>query len=162
MDKPRVHTHTQKSAIQNELYNSLNSLHSIKNFWFQIKLGSLLLGEKEKNNYKIHLVYLPRLSAYILILNLEQYLKAANTQKFTIIVHFILAALRGLQDLSSLSQATAVKAPSPNNRLTREFPSSCTFNIRLEDSLIVSYTIGPSNCISSFFLLEFFLFTQVI
>ena len=34
MDKPRVHTHTQKSAIQNELYNSLNSLHSIKNFWF--------------------------------------------------------------------------------------------------------------------------------
>ena len=33
-DKPRVNIHTQKSAIQNELYNSLNPLHSIKNFWF--------------------------------------------------------------------------------------------------------------------------------
>ena len=52
----------------------------------------------------------------------------------------------------SLSQATAVKAPSPNNRPTREFPSLCTFNICLEDSLIVSYTTGPSNRICRYSL----------
>lgn len=63
-------------------------------------------------------------------------------------MHFILAELRGWQDLSSLSQATAVKAPSPNHRPTGESPSSCTFNIYREDSLIVSYTIGHSICIS--------------
>lgn len=63
-------------------------------------------------------------------------------------MHFILAALRGWEDLRSLSQATAVKAPSSNHRPTGEPPSSCTFNIYLEDNLIVSYTIGHSNCIS--------------